>query len=75
MSPFETASATQAYRERCEDRVAIFNHDSRTVVVVADGAGGTGAGDVAALAVMREIEAEYMNIHSARRMGLIATTD
>lgn len=65
MSPFETASATQAYRERCEDRVAIFNHDSRTVVVVADGAGGTGAGDVAALAVMREIEAEYMNIHSA----------
>ena len=65
MSPFEAVSATQAYRERCEDRVAIFTHEARTVVVVADGAGGTGAGDVAALAVIREIEAEYMNIHSA----------
>jgi serine/threonine protein phosphatase PrpC len=65
MSPFETVSATQAYRERCEDRVAVFNHDSRTVVVVADGAGGTGAGDVAAFAVIREIEAVYLNIHSA----------
>lgn len=65
MSPFETVCATQAYRERCEDRVAVFNHDARTVVVVADGAGGTGAGDVAALAVIREIEAEYLNIHSA----------
>lgn len=65
MSPFETVCATQAYRERCEDRVAVFNHDARTVVVVADGAGGTGAGDAAALAVIREIEAEYLNIHSA----------
>lgn len=65
MSLFEAVSATQAYRERCEDRVAIFTHEERTVVVVADGAGGTGAGEVAALAVIREIESEYLNIHSA----------
>lgn len=65
MNSFETVTATQAYRERCEDRVAVFAHDARTVVVVADGAGGTGAGDVAALAIIREIEAEYLNIHSA----------
>lgn len=65
MNPFETAIATQAYRERCEDRVAVFTHGSRTVVVVADGAGGTGAGDYAAQAVIREIEAAYLNIHSA----------
>ena len=65
MSPFETVSATQAYLEKCEDRVAVFTHRDRTVVVVADGAGGTGAGDVAALAVIREIEAEYLSIHSA----------
>ena len=70
MSPFETVSAIQAYRERCEDRVAVFNHETRTVVVVADGAGGTGAGDVAALAVIREIEAEYLNIHSANEWVL-----
>lgn len=70
MSPFEAVSAIQAYRERCEDRVAVFNHDARTVVVVADGAGGTGAGDFAALAVIREIEAEYLNIHSANEWAL-----
>ena len=65
MSPYEAVSATQAYRERCEDRVAVFTHEARTVVVVADGAGGTGAGEAAALAVIREVEAEYLNIHSA----------
>ena len=65
MSPFETVSATQAYRERCEDRVAVFTCQERTVVVVADGAGGTGSGDIAALTVIREIESEYLNIHSA----------
>lgn len=65
MSPFETVSATQAYRERCEDRVAVFTHEQRTVVVVADGAGGSGAGDVAALGVIREIESAYLDIHSA----------
>ena len=33
MSPFETVSATQAYRESCEDRVVVFTHQERTVVV------------------------------------------
>ena len=65
MSPFETASATQAYRERCEDHVAIFSNASRTVVVVADGAGGTGAGDVAARTAIHEIEIAYLNVHCA----------
>lgn len=65
MSPFETVSSTQANRDHCEDRVAVFAHEARTVIVVADGAGGTGAGAAAALAVIREIESEYMNIHSA----------
>lgn len=65
MSSFEAVSATQAYRQRCEDRVAVFTHEERTVVVVADGAGGTGAGDVAALTAIREIESEYLHIHSA----------
>lgn len=71
MSSFEAVGATQAYRERCEDRIAIFNHETRTVVVVADGAGGTGAGDIAALAVIREIEAEYLNIHSANEWAML----
>ncbi len=65
MSQFETVSATQAYREKCEDQVAVFTTESRTVVVVADGAGGTGDGEAAALAVIREIENEYLSIHSA----------
>ncbi len=57
--------------EKAANRVAVFNITrTRTVVVVADGAGGTGAGDVAALAVIREIEAEYLNIHSANEWVL-----
>lgn len=65
MNPFETVRATQAYREICEDRVAVFEDQDRTVVVVADGAGGTGSGDAAALTVIREVESAYSNMHSA----------
>lgn len=65
MPHVETVAATAAYRDRCEDRVAVFNADQRTVIVVADGAGGVGSGDVAADAVIREIGAEYPHVHSA----------
>ena len=65
MSSFETVFATQAYRDRCEDRIAIFPHDERTVIVVADGAGGTGSGYAAATVVIQEIEGAYLRIHSA----------
>lgn len=65
MSPFETATATQAYRDRCEDSVAVFPSAARLVVVVADGAGGTGAGDRAATAALAEVERAIPTVHSA----------
>ena len=65
MPNVETVTATESYRERCEDRVAVIAHDDRTVIVVADGAGGVGSGDLAAESVVREIESEYPSIHSA----------
>jgi serine/threonine protein phosphatase PrpC len=65
MSYVETATATESYRNRCEDRIAVFNAEKRTVIVVADGAGGVGSGDVAAETVVREIKDHYVNIHSA----------
>lgn len=65
MPKIETVAATEKYRLHCEDRVAIFNSDDRTVIVVADGAGGTGSGDIAAETVSREVETEYSHIHSA----------
>ncbi len=65
MSFFETVTATQAYRDRCEDRVSVFHEDQRCVIVVADGAGGIGSGDLAAESVLREIKAEYVDIESA----------
>ena len=65
MSHLETVTATESYRERCEDRVAVFTRDDRTVIVVADGAGGVGSGDFAAESVLREVEAELHRIHSA----------
>jgi PPM family protein phosphatase len=65
MPHVETITATESYRERCEDRVAVFASDERTVIVVADGAGGIGAGDVAAEFVVRQIESELHRVHSA----------
>jgi serine/threonine protein phosphatase PrpC len=55
MSHFETTSITVPYRTRCEDRVAILTHDERLVIVVADGAGGSGGGAEAADVVIREV--------------------
>ncbi len=63
--PVETVSVSDAYRRHCEDRVAVFNSDDRSVIVVADGAGGVGSGDIAAEAVVREIQREYKHTHSA----------
>mgnify|MGYP002624260221 CR=1 FL=1 len=65
MPHIEAVSATESYRDRCEDRVAVFAAEDRTVIVVADGAGGIGSGDIAAESVVREIAAEYGNVHSA----------
>lgn len=65
MTHIETATASVSYRDRCEDRVAVLHNADRTVVVVADGAGGIGSGDKAAEQVIQEIETAYQRIHSA----------
>jgi hypothetical protein len=57
MLPFETTSITVAYQQRCEDRVKVVELDGGLVIVVADGAGGTGAGAAAAETVIREVAA------------------
>jgi PPM family protein phosphatase len=67
MPPFETAQLTRAYRDRCEDRVAVIQSDDRTIVVVADGAGGVGNGDLAAEAVIREVTTGYQAISTAEQ--------
>lgn len=69
MSTIETASATESYRLRCEDRVKVFQSNQRSVIVVADGAGGIGSGDVAADLVIREIEIAIPRVHSAKQWG------
>jgi serine/threonine protein phosphatase PrpC len=63
MSAFETTSITVPYRDRCEDRVKVINFDDGVVIAVADGAGGIGAGDEAAEAVIREITAAASLTH------------
>src|SRR5262245_847814 len=57
MGKFETSFFTAAYRERTEDRVKVIDFDQGVVIVVADGAGGVGAGDQAAESVIREVAA------------------
>lgn len=61
----ETTSATEKYRERCEDRVEVLHADNRTVIVVADGSGGVGCGELAAESVVQEVKLNYPSIHSA----------
>ena len=59
MPHIETVTAIESYRDRCEDRVRVIAHEDQTIIVVADGAGGVGAGDLAAEAVVREIAGRH----------------
>ena len=65
MPYFETVTATEASADRCEDRTAVLEFEERSVIVVADGAGGIGSGDIASESVVREVKASHADIHSA----------
>ncbi len=65
MTSFDVSHFVEAYRERCEDRVEVIANDDRTLVVVADGAGGTGDGHIAAETVVRETRANYAAIDNS----------
>ncbi len=65
MPPLETIHVTEAYRDRCEDRVAVIQQDERTIIVVADGAGGIGNGDQAAELVIGEVKSHHQGIDTA----------
>jgi len=65
MAHVETVFTVEAYGDRCEDRVAFFASEERTVIVVADGAGGIGYGATAAESVVREIQSEHEGVHFA----------
>ncbi len=65
MTSFETSHVVEAYRERCEDRVDVISDGDRTLIVVADGAGGTGDGHLAAETVIRETRANYTAINNS----------
>ncbi len=61
---FETALTTESYQAICQDRVAVYTQAERTVIVVADGAGGIGSGDKAAIAVIEEVHRAFLNTDS-----------
>jgi PPM family protein phosphatase len=65
MTSFETCHHIETYRERCEDRIEVITDGDRTLIVVADGAGGTGAGHLAAEIVIRETRAHYAAIDNS----------
>jgi PPM family protein phosphatase len=67
MGRFETVKIVEPGTIHCDDRVAVIHDEDRTVIVVADGAGGIGNGDVAAETVIREIRAEYSCIQTAEQ--------
>ncbi|MEM7557529.1 MAG: hypothetical protein AAF394_00265 [Planctomycetota bacterium] len=47
----------------------------RCIVVVADGAGGSGSGDAAAEMVVQQIKSHYKAVHSADDLGRPAWRD
>src|SRR5271157_5423393 len=49
---FETAWITEPFELNCQDRVAVFAEADRSVIVVADGAGGTSGGGQAAATIL-----------------------
>ena len=65
MTSFETSHVVEAYRERCEDRIDVIVDGDRTLIVVADGAGGTGDGHLAAETVIRETRANFTAIENS----------
>jgi hypothetical protein len=65
MLSFETTSICVAHRQRCQDRVQVIDLDGGVVIVVADGAGGTGGGEQAAETVVREVTATVSLEHDA----------
>jgi PPM family protein phosphatase len=76
MLHFETTSITVACKQRCEDRVKVLDLDGGVVIIVADGAGGTGAGGQAADTVSREVTAAASLEHDAEAWcGILRQTD
>jgi serine/threonine protein phosphatase PrpC len=76
MLSFETTSITVPYRQHCEDRVRVVELDGGVVIVVADGAGGTGNGGEAADTVIREVTAAASLEHDAEVWGdILRQTD
>jgi len=71
--PFESVFVTAPYQRRCEDRVAIFEQGERLVIVVADGAGGSGFGAEAAETVIRELRAAYPQVQTSEGWSALLT--
>ena len=76
MHGFETAKLTVASGRRCQDQVSVIHFESGVVIAVADGAGGTGNGDVAARTVIAEISsAAAMTLDQAGWCSLLRQID
>jgi hypothetical protein len=62
MARYQTVQTIEPASGRGDDRIAVVSHDQRTIIVVADGAGGIGSGSDAAETVVREVAAsQYLD--------------
>lgn len=65
MQGFETSKIVVPQSGRGQDQVAVKEFDSGIVIIIADGAGGSGNGDIASRAVIADVNAAASMEHDA----------
>jgi hypothetical protein len=73
---YETAQYIEAGNDECQDRIKVISDESRKIICIADGAGGTGDGSRAAEHVIKEVERSYKFVQSPRDwQGILKSID
>lgn len=73
---YETAQYIEKGNYECQDRIKVISDESRTIICIADGAGGTGDGSKAADHVIKEVASSYTFVKSPRDwQGILQSID
>jgi hypothetical protein len=68
---YETAQYIEQGNAECQDRIKVISDESRKIICIADGAGGTGDGSRAAHRIVRPIKCLRGTSNSAESAPLV----